>query len=177
MQLEAQRIDPYSSDGTTGVLGRMVDVLLAKGYAAKPITVDSASLATVGVPGNGTDPLFVSSRGAFEFNPGQQKRGEFDIGPFITELNEATETMHSGLFGETWSSRLQLALRDNEELVDVLSASTELTQPFDGGSYSSELKTVASLIVAHERRGTDRDIFFVDLGGWDHHNVIFYIPD
>lgn len=169
MQLEAQKIDPYSGAPGTGVLGRMVDVLLSKGYAAKPITVDSSSVATVGVPGNGTDPLFVSSRGAFEFNPG--KRGEFEIGSFITEVNEATEKS-SGLFGETWSSRLQLALKDNEELVDVLSDSV-LTQPFDGGSYSyaRRLGTVASLIVSHERRGTDRDIFFVDFGGWDHHNV------
>ena len=39
MQQEAQRIDPWDSAPGTGILGRMCDVLLDKGYNPQPITV------------------------------------------------------------------------------------------------------------------------------------------
>lgn len=51
MQEEAQKLDPFDRTGTTGLLGRMCDILTEKGFSTKPITIQDASLATLGLPG------------------------------------------------------------------------------------------------------------------------------
>ena len=40
----------------------------------------------------------------------------------------------------------------------------------DTNDYGSKFKIVSTLIAAHEQRGTDREVFFVELGRWDHHS-------
>lgn len=169
MQDEAQRVDPFDGAPGTGVLGRMCDILTDRGFNAKPITIQDASVATVGVPGKSTEPLFVSSKGTGTFNPTPRKES-FDPVPYLEELNEATE-LHSSVFGETWSSKLDQALADNAQLTDVLSKTTNLTQSFVGEQYTERMKAVATMILSHKQRGTDRDVIFVKLGGWDHHQV------
>lgn len=47
----------------------------------------------------------------------------------------------------------------------------KLTQDYDGvgGGYNSMIRTLNNIILTHKDRGSDRDVLFVDLGGWDHH--------
>jgi uncharacterized protein (DUF1501 family) len=169
MQEEAQKIDPFDGAPGTGILGRMCDTLNGKGFTAQPITVEDATIATVGAPGTAVYPLFVSPYGANEFNPTPE--GEtFDPRPYLDQLNDVTE-LQSSLFGETWSKRLQTALFDNEALVGALS-STELENEFPDTDYGSKLKAVASLIASHTQRGTDRDVFYARMGGWDNHQYL-----
>jgi len=169
MQEEAQKVDPFDGAPGTGVLGRMCEVLNQKGFHAQPITVDTASVATVGSPGSATDPLFVSPFAATKFDP--RPDGEtFDPRPYLDELNEAVD-IQSSLYGETYSKRLQKALFDNEVLVKSLEV-TQLNEQFADTDYSSKLKPVATLISSHQLRGTDRDVFFVSLSGWDNHEQL-----
>jgi uncharacterized protein (DUF1501 family) len=168
MQAEAQRIDPFDGAPGTGVLGRMCDVLNAKGFYAQPITVEDATVATVGAPGSLVDPLIVSSYGANEFDP-KPEGEDFDPRPFMDQLNDATE-FHSSLYAETWSKRLQKALHDNEALVAAIE-NTQLSQEFSDSDYAQRLKAVSTLIESHDLRGTDREVFYVSMGGWDHHEV------
>ena len=168
MQEEAQKIDPFNRAPGTGVLGRMCDVLTDKGFNAKPITLADATVATVGVPGNAVAPLFVSAKGTSEFNP-TPRREAFDPRPYMNELNDATE-LQSSVFGETWSSRLNQALSQNEVLNEVLST-VQLTQSWVGGKYTERMKTASNVILSHGQRGDDRDVIFVELSGWDHHQV------
>lgn len=166
MQEEAQKVDPFDGAFGTGVLGRMCDTLQKKGYNVQPITVEDATVATVGSPGSAVDPLIVSPYGANPFNP--LPNGEtFDPRPYLDQLNNAT-SLQSSLFGETWSRRLQTALFDNEALVQALST-TQLATTFPDTEYGAKLKAVATLIASHNRRGTDREVFYVNLDGWDHH--------
>lgn len=169
MQQEAQRLDPTDGMPGTGVLGRMCDVLSGNGYNAQPVTVEDASVATVGVPGEGVDPLFVSTAGANEFDP-KPDADTFDPRLFLDQLNGATK-LQSSVYGETWSQGIQKALYDNKELLQALST-TELKTTFASDStYSQKLKAVSTLIASHTQRGTDRDVFFVGLAGWDDHSV------
>jgi uncharacterized protein (DUF1501 family) len=165
---EAQSLDPFDGAPGTGVLGRMCDVLNQKGFNAQPITVEDATIATVGVPGVAVDPLSVSPYGSSAFYPSAE--GEtFDPRPYLDQLNDSVE-LQSSLYGETYSKRLQKALFDNEALVEAL-ATTQLTQQFPDGEYSAKLQSVATLISSHNQRGTDRDVFYASLGGWDNHQV------
>jgi len=163
---EAQKIDPFSGMPGTGVLGRLCDVLNNKGYNCQPITIEDANAATIGVPGSAVEPLFVSAYGSSEFNPGYNDTS-FDPRPYIDQINEANE-LQSSLFGETWSQRLAKSLSDNQVLVESLS-STQLGEQFPDTDFSNKIKAVATLIASRKNRGTDRDVFYVSLGGWDNH--------
>jgi uncharacterized protein (DUF1501 family) len=135
MQDEAQKIDPFDGAPGTGILGRMCDTLKRKGFNAKPITVQDATIATVGVPGAAIDPLFVSPYATNEFNPSND--GEtFKVRQYLNELNDATE-LQSSVFGETWSQRLQTALFDNEAILKAVS-STQLQDYLFGFGLFSE---------------------------------------
>ena len=168
MQEEAQKIDPFEGSPGTGVLGRMCDVLKSKGFNAQPITVEDATVATVGVPGSAVDPLFVTSYGTSEFLPKSDSE-TFDPRPYISQLNGETDT-HSSVFGETYSARLQKAVFDNEALVEALSK-TQVNEEFAETEYSLKLQAVSTLIASHSERDTDRDVFYVSLSGWDNHDV------
>ena len=75
-----------------------------------------------------------------------------------------------------WLTRRNLlfqAISDSEQLVDSLE-NVELTQDYNdgGGDYMGKIGAVSSLILTHEDRGTDRDVIFVEMGGWDHHTQL-----
>ena len=165
---EAQKVDPFDGAPGTGVLGRMCDRLKRQGFNVQPITIEDSAIATVGVPGAAVDPLLVSIYGANSFNP--RTDGEtFDPKPHLDKLNGAT-MLQSSLYGETWSRLLQKSLLDNEMIKQSLD-STQLVTSFAETEYSLKMKSVASLIASHDQRGTDRDVFFVRMGGWDHHSA------
>jgi uncharacterized protein (DUF1501 family) len=164
---EAQRLDPYDKAPGTGILGRMCDILKQRGYNSQPISIQDASLATVGLPGSGPEPLIVSAYETTRFNPLSSSES-FTVKPYVITLNNSTE-LQSSLYGELWSRLLQKALFDNELILKALSAS-KLTTSFSNSDHSAKFKTVASLISSYQQRGTDRDVFYVPLGSWDHHS-------
>ena len=167
MQAEAQKVDPFDGAPGTGILGRMCDVLKRIMYTPQPITVQDATIATVGVPGASIDPLTVSPYKTRHFNPTTE--GEtFDPMPYLKQLNDAT-TLQSSLYGETWSQRLQKALFDNQAILKAVTETT-LVNAFPDTDYASKLKAVATLIASHDQRGTDRDVYFLMMSGWDHHS-------
>jgi uncharacterized protein (DUF1501 family) len=167
MREEAQKIDPYDGLPGTGILGRMCDRLKRNGFNAQPITVQDASIATVGVPGEAVDPLLVSAYFMNEFNP-SNKGESFDVKDYVGNLNAAT-SIQSSIYGETWSRILQKALYDNESILKALST-TQLKTSFPETEYSSKLKVISMLIASHKQRGKDREAFFLSLPGWDHHS-------
>lgn len=169
MQQEAQRLDPADAMPGTGVLGRMCDVLSNNGYNAQPITVEDACVATVGVPGEGVDPQSVSTAGAKEFDP-KPDTDTFDPRSYIDQLNDATR-LQSSVYGETWSNGIQKALDDNEKIRQALSTSQLKTNFVIDSGYAEKLRVVTTLIASRTERGTDRDVFFVGLPGWDDHSV------
>jgi uncharacterized protein (DUF1501 family) len=167
MQEEAQQLDPFDTAPGTGVLGRMCDILKLKSFKAQPITVQDFSVATVGVPGSGIDPLLVSSYETNRFNP-LSPGDTFIVKPYLKQLNKETESQ-SSLYGEIWSENLNKALNDNEAILQALSI-TKLNNTFPTTDYASKLRVVSSLIGSHKQRGTDRDVFYLNMGGWDHHS-------
>ena len=171
MQQVSQSIDPWDSAAGTGILGRIGDVLSARGFSAQPITIAEATVATVGVPGKAEPPLIVSARGLNQFAR-QPRRETFDIKDFVPLLNNAT-SIQGSVYGETWSDRFQQAVIASDELSEAISR-VELTQsyPANGGQYVRQIETLAQLILTHETRGTDRDLFWMSLGSWDHHESL-----
>lgn len=80
--------------------------------------------------------------------------------------------MPLSFFGETWSVNLQRAIDDAARMKHVIDQ-VELTQDYTGNEdnqkYMRTVKALANLILSNKYRGSDRDVLFATLGGWDMH--------
>ena len=164
MQREAKELDPYNSADGTGVLGRLNDVLRRKGFRTGGIAIDGQSIALVGKE---PDTIIVGRNGLDEFNP-RPSMGGGAMDNIIRDLNGAT-TSNSGFFAETWSSSLVDSLAQTRELYEALQASST-THTFPASSIGQQLATVSKLMKLD--RGTDRDVFFLNMGGYDTHSQV-----
>jgi len=76
----------------------------------------------------------------------------------------------SGFFGETWSSTLVNSLGVNDKLLNILPNSMETD--FPDTKLGKKLEIVSKLISTRDKRGADRDTFYVELGGFDTHDDV-----
>ena len=74
-----------------------------------------------------------------------------------------------GLFETAFASASGDAIVSADLLNTVLAASTSLTTTFPNTSAGTQLRAAARLIAASPTLGLKRQIFFVQLGGWDLH--------
>jgi hypothetical protein len=176
MQREAKILDVFSEAAGTGVLGRLSEVLTDKGYKTNSITIDDPSEAVVSVAGEAPEPLVVSRFGAQEFSPRPESES-FNIHAYVSQLNAKTANF-SSFFGETWSETLVAGMYQAERVTEQLDAAT-LGGHWPGGTEDEavpelvqKLSLISKLIQTHELRGTDRDLFYTSLGGWDHHRSL-----
>jgi len=181
MQEAAQTLDPFAHVTGTGVLGRMADGLISTvGTLGAPFKVGSTSVqdfSTALISKNSSAPfqMIVGKNGVKKFDPypwNERSPWEnVDLQPAIDDLNNATNA-DSSIFGETWSSNLFKILSDNEFLDSALSQA-QITENFEDDKESQELLQIAKLIqTATNIRGVDRDLFFAQFGGWDHHSNV-----
>lgn len=184
MQEEGKKVDPYNAFTGTGVLGRAKDVLQGNGHVVNALSIDGSAVVLDGVPGASQPPVVVSSNGVNTFarrSAGDNWRRPFDeyylpIEDYASQINKATDK-YSGLFGDFYSQEFLKGIQDAEQLQGDLS---DLNSPLDGAIWGDEpdnagslwrsLRTVAKLMKTHQARNTDRDVFFVEYGGFDMHD-------
>jgi len=161
-QDEVSFVDIFDVQAGRGVCGRMTDVLTKNGFKAGTLSVSGVANALV----SKLNPLFVLDPSGFEkVNPIPWAE---DIVGSIKLLNNANE-LGSSLFGDAWSNLLFQALGENLLLFDALT-STVLDTEFPDTWLAMQLEAVAKLIKTKDVRGTDRDAFFVEIGGFDTHS-------
>lgn len=160
MLRESMRIDPLNGNDGTGVLGRMTDVLNSLGHNVGAFSVDRYSVALVGSPGLSESPAIVSRNGIPDTYL-------YDIESTLPKLHNKT-LAQSPMFGETWSDALIKSLGSNKALKTEFDKVT-LSTTFGSSYLSRQLETVAKLIKTRSIRGTDVDVFYVEIGGFDTH--------
>eukprot|EP00965_Chrysotila_dentata_P104379 3446729-Pleurochrysis_carterae.AAC.1 len=85
------------------------------------------------------------------------------------QISEMTKFEGSSVYAETWNQELQASLRRTESIGNSLKE-VDLTQDWSGASgFTRELQQVARLIATREQAETDREAFFVSMGGFDMH--------
>uniref|UniRef100_A0A7S1BVX8 Uncharacterized protein n=1 Tax=Corethron hystrix TaxID=216773 RepID=A0A7S1BVX8_9STRA len=158
---EIQKVDIFNEQAGKGMLGRLLDILSSKGHKTNAISVHGESNVLVG----NTPVIFVDSSGVEKFNPIPWSD---DIEPVIKDLNNGM-TSTSGLFGETWSRLLYKALGENKILFEALK-DADPTESFPETHLGEQLLTVSKLMKIRNIRGSDRDSFYVSIGGFDNHS-------
>jgi len=109
---------------------------------------------------------------------GQNSGGGNSAFPEYTRLqdivNNITGTRHGNVYCEEYAKRLEQAISFNIGLEKQLE-NAELATDYEVKGYQplrSQFKNAATLIVARVERQAERDFFFIEDGGWDHHKGV-----
>lgn len=164
---EVQNVDIFEAQAGRGVGGRLLDVLGGNGFSANAISAKNAAEALFS---RVTPLIVVPSLAAYDkFDPMSADLSDPDILiDKVKALNSETN-LGSSLFTETYSSTLIRGLSENNLLYNAL-RDTTLNTTFPGSSIGRQFETVATMMKTKTVRGVDRDIFFVEQGGYDMHS-------
>lgn len=180
MQRETATVDPFDEHSGTGVLGRMKDILTGKGHIVNTISIDGPSIAVEGKVGKSPPPTIVGRSGSQMFASRPESEQSFDIEGFSQALNDRVDEF-SGIFGEAWSHQFVTGIDEARKFETYFNAATlddSIWNNNGSPAYNGELErehyekwaTIAQLIQTRQLRHVDRDVFFTNLGSWDHHS-------
>ncbi len=171
MQQELKRVDPFDTTAGTGVMGRIRDALTKKGINSGSLAIDGNSIALTGYPGVSTPTSIIGNGGISQFDKRQTYREtslpQDDFHAKVLGMNSATES-DSGFFAETWSSVLTRSLSENSKLLTALESVTTSVE-FPNSALGRKLEMVAKLMQTSETRNVNRDLFYLEIGGFDSH--------
>lgn len=71
-----------------------------------------------------------------------------------------------------YSHRLRAAIDARDVFVEALQSSPVLSTTFSEGYFSQSLRQIARVIGARNALGAARQTFFINVGGWDHHDDV-----
>jgi uncharacterized protein (DUF1501 family) len=155
---------------TVGWGGRFGD-LLASSNANNPIfSTISVNGTAVFLYGNKVQQFQVGSGGPATVPSLQRLYGSTQAG---TALQQIITVSTGPLFESHLGQLTDRALKANQTLSTTLSAASTLNTVFNGNnSLAQQLKMVARLISVQKSLGMGRQVFFVGMGGFDHHDSL-----
>jgi uncharacterized protein (DUF1501 family) len=150
---------------TQGWGGRMADVFAAANGTGAVFTSISASGNAVMMAGQEVVQYQVSASGATAI-----------ASPFGTEVTEAVRKLltvdRANLMKKAHGAVARRAIDTEQTVSAALNAQAALQTVFPASSLGSQLKIVARMIQARQQLGVKRQVFFVSLGGFDHHDSL-----
>jgi len=171
MQKESKQLDLDKEIRGTGIIGRIADSVNSNGYSCGTYSISGNQIALDGEPGVSPSPIILSKDGLKEFDPESSTSDlAFGMSEVIRSLNNATSA-DSSFFGETWSLKITEAMNQYAEIYNALE-STYVPPDFPNTGLAEQLRMVTQLMQSRAARGKDRDIFYVDIGGWDTHSYV-----
>ncbi|MGI9287063.1 MAG: DUF1501 domain-containing protein [Pseudomonadales bacterium] len=87
-------------------------------------------------------------------------------------VDELLAVSQQNIFRQEYSRRLSAAIDAQAIFVDALQTSPPLTTTFSSNLLSQSLRQIARIIGARDALGATRQTFFVNVGGWDHHDDV-----
>ena len=152
--------------------GRMADLLSG---------VNLANGISMNISLGGTN-LFQSGRQTVEYaisaeGDGATSINAYDDGSDFGALrkrmiDDLLQVSHSNVLRREYARRLRASIDAQAVFVSALQASTTPTTAFSASPFSQSLRQVARVIAAREALGACRQTFFVQVGGWDHHDEV-----
>ena len=100
----------------------------------------------------------------------------FNAEPSIANMNDVIKALNndntadSGFHAQTWSSKVTESMNRHQSLKEMVDITTVTTLfPPEGEDIADQFKLVTRLMQTREFRGSKRDIFYVQDGGYDTH--------
>lgn len=89
-----------------------------------------------------------------------------------TVVRELLGVGHDNMLRREYSRRLKGAMDNRDTFVNAIRTAPEFETEFSDNYFSGALKQVARVIGARDTLGQSRQTFFVQYGGWDHHDGV-----
>lgn len=89
-----------------------------------------------------------------------------------TVIRDLLGVDHNNMLRREYSSRLKGAMDNYDTFVDAIRSAPEFETEFSENYFSGTLKQIARVIGARNTLGQSRQTFFVQYGGWDHHDGV-----
>jgi len=142
-----------------GVGGRIADDLGGKGFKTTSFSVSGTSTWSLGF--DTSTEIIDRDRGAVRFS-------RLDL--WEDAISNITSQRHGNVYCEEYAQTFAEAIESSENLGTVLDDVTLNTNYVANTPLSKQLHQVAKLIATRGARKAERDFFFVQLGGFDHHS-------
>jgi uncharacterized protein (DUF1501 family) len=108
--------------------------------------------------------------------------GDFGITAYGTESNyhslrdgaidDILNRQYADIFEETYINTFKKSMEGSVEMTEALEGIADFNTSFSNTQLSDQMKMVAKVIAARENLGFTRQTFFVNFGGWDHHDEV-----
>jgi len=85
-------------------------------------------------------------------------------------IDNMLDMQYQDLFKKTYVDVIRVAKQANGEVKAALEALPTLNTVFSDNDFSTSLSMVAKMIASRDVLDVKRQIFFVEFGGWDHHD-------
>ena len=79
---------------------------------------------------------------------------------------------YQNIFERTYANTIKVALAANEEFSSAVNALNPFTTRFSSNPFSANLELVAKAIAARDDLGMKRQVFFISVEDWDHHDEV-----
>ena len=156
---ETANLDIFEKFNGAGVGGRILDALAADNYKTGAISVAGSAPP---IASKSTPLLVVNPKGYEKFD---QVPWTSNVAAAVRQANSAT-TVGSSYYGDTWSNQVYQSLSENDLLFDTYNG-VQLSTSFPSSRLGAQFAAVSRLIQTKDDRGKDRDIFFVEMPGFD----------
>ena len=87
-------------------------------------------------------------------------------------IDNMLEVTHSNLLRREYAQRLRRSIESQTVFTAALNNTADIVTPFSENPFSRALRQIARTIAAREELGACRQTFFVQVGGWDHHDDV-----
>jgi len=154
----AQSLQCQSTTTDVGFGGLMGDVLASKGFTTQSFSVAGNSLWSVG---RNTAPVIIDDKkGAVYLTRYEETK---DL------VRNVTKPILDNVYAEGFSREFWNGIQTMEDLRQTYANATVTTEFSTESSISRQLYQVARTISTRKIRGVQRDLFYVELDGFDHH--------
>ena len=168
-QWQTARPDARIAEGWGGRIGDLMqDVNVANGISM------NISLSGTNVYQSGTQTSEYAINSADNGAAGIASYDDgTDFGMFKkTVVDDLLATEQDHILRRAYRQRLASAIDTSQLFVEAMDTGVEITTPFGEGNFSQALRQIARVIAARDALGACRQTFFVNVGGWDHHDEV-----
>jgi len=160
-----QNMDPQRKHAT-GVLGRIVDVLKRGSEWVAPYRARSYSLeGMVKMLEGETAPVVLDKSGVVSFAQ------YAELGEAIGNITLGGGRSYKSILGETWAQQLDDSLSTSQSL-GAATSGVSLAASFPTDELGQQFEQVARVVAARSNLQEERQVFYVELGGFDSHSSL-----
>jgi len=152
--------------------GRMADILSSMNINSQIAMNISLSGTNVFQAGEQTNEFAIQNYGNGSVGIDVFESGAWEDQILHTGVEELLNQSYDDVFKTTFRDKIIQSQQNHTEFSSAIAGVTPFATQFSETDLSASLHMVAKTIAAQNTLGISRQVFFVEMGGWDHHDEV-----